>query len=80
MYSPLKACLCAYVYSLAGGISLKTLQHRNFIFILFIYFFFFMHRLCVHGKLELRSVVLGPTASANETSRVSYLDERVMSR
>ena len=39
-----------------------------------------MHRLCVHGKLELRSVVLGPTASANETSRVSYLDERVMSR
>ena len=79
MYSPLKACLCAYVYSLAGGISLKTLQHRNVIFILF-FFFFFMHRLCVHGKLELRSVVLGLTASANETSRVSYLDERVMSR
>lgn len=77
MYSPLKACLCAYVYSLAGGISLKTLQHRN---VIFIYFFFFMHRLCVHGKLELRSVVLGPTASANETSRVSYLNERVMSR
>ena len=45
-----------------------------------LFFFFFMHRLCVHGKLELRSVVLGPTASANETSRVSYLDERVMSR
>ena len=77
MYSPLKACLCAYVYSLAGGISLKTLQHRN---VIFIYLFFFMHRLCVHGKLELRSVVLGPTASANETSRVSYLNELVMSR
>lgn len=76
MYSPLKACLCAYVYSLAGGISLKTLQHRNVIFIIF----FFVHRLCVHGKVELRSVVLEPTASANETSRVSYLDERVMSR
>lgn len=47
---------------------------------LFYFIFFFMHRLCVHGKLELRSVVLGLTASANETSRVSYLDERVMSR
>ena len=47
---------------------------------LFLFFFFFMHRLCVHGKLELRSVVLGLTASANETSRVSYLDEGVMSR
>ena len=47
---------------------------------LFLFFFFFMLRLCVHGKLELRSVVLGPTASANETSRVSYLNERVMSR
>ena len=43
-------------------------------------FFFFVHRLCVHGKVELRSVVLEPIASANETSRVSYLDERVMSR
>ena len=43
MYSPLKACLCAYVYSLAGGISLKTLQHRN---VIFIFFFFHASAVC----------------------------------